>query len=115
MKNAAVNSDWNFTNKLCLLEAEKKSLSFNHRDAIASYDAAIAAAKKSGFIHEEGLACEKAGFYHKMKGSVRKAMGYFEQARECYEKWGSGVKVNFIQGELKNVQVLLNNQMARRG
>lgn len=115
MRNAAVNSDWNFTNKLRLLEAEKQSLSFNHHEAIASYDASIASAKKSGFIHEQGLACEKAAFYHKRKGSVCIAMGYFEQARQCYEEWGSSVKVNSIQGELNNAQILLNNELARRG
>jgi len=115
MRNAAANSDWNFTNKLCLLEAEQRSLSYNHREAIASYDASIASAKKSGFIHEQGLACEKAGFYHKRNGSVRKAMGYFKQALECYEEWGSSMKVKFIQGELNDVQMLANNELARRG
>lgn len=115
MRNAAVNSDWNFTNKLCLLKAEQKTLSSFHRGAIALYDASIASAKKSGFIHEQGLACEKAGLYLKRNGSLRKAMGYFEQARECYEQWGSSMKVNFIQGELNDTQILLNNELARRG
>ena len=115
MRNAAINSDWNFTNKLRLLEAEQKSLSIRHRDAIALYDASIASAKKSGFIHEQGLACEKAGFYHKRNGYLSKAISYFEQAQECYEKWGSSMKVNFIQGELNDTQILLNNELARRG
>lgn len=114
-RNAAVNSDWNFTNKLCLLKAEQKTLSSLYRGAIALYDASIASAKKSGFIHEQGLACEKAGLYLKRNGSLRKAMGYFEQARECYEQWGSSMKVNFIQGELNDTQILLNNELARRG
>ena len=115
MRNAAANSDWNFTNKLCLLEAEQRSLSYNHREAIASYDASIASAKKSGFIHEQGLACEKAGFYHKRYGAVCKAAEYFKQARECYEEWGSSMKVEFIQGELNNIQILVNSELARRG
>ena len=29
-----------------------------------------------------------------------KAAAYFNQARECYEKWGSSVKVDFVQREL---------------
>ncbi|KAK1741510.1 putative AAA ATPase [Skeletonema marinoi] len=115
MKEAAANSDWNFTNKLCLLEAERQSLSYNHRQAIASYDASITSARKSGFIHEQGLACEKAGFYHKRYGDVCKAAEYFKQARECYEEWGSSMKVDFIQGELNNVQILVNSELARRG
>jgi hypothetical protein len=115
MKEAAANSDWNFTNKLCLLEAEQQSLSYNHCQAIASYDASITSARKSGFIHEQGLACEKAGFYHKRNGAVCKAAEYFKQARECYEEWGSSMKVDFIQGELNNVQILVNSELARRG
>eukprot|EP00985_Skeletonema_marinoi_P029067 scaffold26635_cov209-Skeletonema_marinoi.AAC.1 len=115
MKEAAANSDWNFTNKLCLLEAERQSLSYNHSQAIASYDASITSARKSGFIHEQGLACEKAGFYHKRYGDVCKAAEYFKQARECYEEWGSSMKVDFIQGELSNVQILVNSELARRG
>ena len=113
MREAAANSDWNFTNKLCLLEAEQQSLSYNHCQAIASYDASVTSARKSGFIHEQGLACEKAGFYHKRNGAVCKAAEYFKQARECYEEWGSSMKVDFIQGELNNVQILVNSELAR--
>eukprot|EP00984_Skeletonema_dohrnii_P022431 scaffold11567_cov83-Skeletonema_dohrnii-CCMP3373.AAC.2 len=31
---------------------------------------------------------------------MEKALEYLNQARECYEKWGSDVKVAFIQKEL---------------
>ncbi len=103
MRNAATNSDWNFTNKLYLLEAEQQSLCYNHPQAKASYDASIASAKKSGFIHEQGLASEKAGFYYKRTGDVQKASEYFNQARQCYEEWGSSLKVDFIQKELNNL------------
>ena len=101
MKDAAANSDWNFTNKLRLLEAEQKSMTKNHGRAIDLYDASIESAKRSGFVHEQGLACEKAGFYFKNKnGDSEKALEYFKQARECYEEWGSSVKVNLIQSEI---------------
>jgi DNA-binding SARP family transcriptional activator len=100
MKSAAANSDWNFTNKLHLLEAEQDSLLEYHSEAIQSYDASIAAAKRSGFIHEQGLACEKAGFYYMREKNNEKAVEYFKQARQCYEEWGSSMKVNFIQKEL---------------
>ena len=101
MKDAAANSDWNFTNKLRLLEAEQKSMTKNHGRAIDLYDASIESAKRSGFVHEQGLACEKAGFYFKNKnGDSEKALEYFKQARACYEEWGSSVKVNLIQSEI---------------
>eukprot|EP00577_Skeletonema_sp_RCC1716_P030972 CAMPEP_0113427094 /NCGR_PEP_ID=MMETSP0013_2-20120614/31106_1 /TAXON_ID=2843 ORGANISM="Skeletonema costatum, Strain 1716" /NCGR_SAMPLE_ID=MMETSP0013_2 /ASSEMBLY_ACC=CAM_ASM_000158 /LENGTH=36 /DNA_ID=CAMNT_0000315473 /DNA_START=1 /DNA_END=111 /DNA_ORIENTATION=+ /assembly_acc=CAM_ASM_000158 len=31
---------------------------------------------------------------------MEKALEYLNQARECYEKWGSDVKVALIQKEL---------------
>jgi hypothetical protein len=104
IKPAASNSDWNFANKLHLLVAEKHSLRGTHRQTLVSYDASIASAKRSGFIHEEGLACEKAGFYCKRMKNNEKALEYFNQARECYEKWGSNVKVDFIEKELDEIK-----------
>eukprot|EP00984_Skeletonema_dohrnii_P021242 scaffold10556_cov123-Skeletonema_dohrnii-CCMP3373.AAC.1 len=115
MRSAAAHSDWNYSNKLCLLVAEQQSLSCDHLNAINFYDASIESARKSGFIHEQGLACEKAGFYYKKYGAVHKALDYFKQARECYEEWGSSMKVDYIQNELNKIQMqmLLHNELAR--
>jgi hypothetical protein len=106
LTNAADNSDWNFTNKLRLLEAEQQSLTRHHLQAIPLYDASITCAKRSGFIHEEGLACEKAGLYCKREKNDQKALEYFIQARKCYEEWGSRMKVEFIQKELDDLYLL---------
>ncbi|MEY3995540.1 MAG: hypothetical protein RL690_936 [Actinomycetota bacterium] len=104
MKFAAAKSDWNFTNKLRLLEAEHLSLNRrSHRLSIKIYDDSIASAQRSGFIHEQGLACEKAGFYFKRERKKEKAFEYFTKARGCYEEWGSIVKVDFIQKELDSL------------
>ena len=103
MTKAAANSDWNFTNKLRLLEAEQQSLTRHHSQAILLYDASIASAKNSGFIHEQGLACEKAGFYFKREKKMKKASEYFTLARQCYEEWGSSMKVDFVQKELNGL------------
>jgi hypothetical protein len=100
MKVAVSHADSNCRNKLHLLEAELHGLDARHSLAVSSYDAAIASAKNSKFIHEQGLACEKAGFYYKKIGDVGNASGYFQQARKCYEEWGSSVKVEVVQREL---------------
>ena len=100
MRFAAAYSDWNYTNKLCLLEAEQQSLCNEHLNAMNLYDASIASAKRSGFIHEQGLAFEKAGFYYKRGGALLNALEYFKQARACYEEWGSSMRVNMIQKEI---------------
>ena len=101
MKYAAANSAWNFTNKLRLLEAEQVAHTrTNHDRASILYEASIKSAKRSGFVHEQGLACEKAAFYHQRDRNYKKALEYFQQARECYQVWGSSIKVAFIQKEL---------------
>eukprot|EP00985_Skeletonema_marinoi_P005579 scaffold2429_cov154-Skeletonema_marinoi.AAC.1 len=106
MKDAAANSEWNFMNKLRLLEAEQQSITQRHFLAIDLYDASIQSAKKSGFIHEQGLAYEKAGLYFKNKaGNNEKALEYFKQALECYEEWGSKMKVDFVKKEIDSLNV----------
>lgn len=108
MRKLALNSDWNYTNKLELLEAEQECLRGNHHNASRLYDASIISARKSGFIHEQGLACEKAGLHYERRGVNEKAKEYFQQARECYEEWGSSMKVDAIQAKLDNLQTSLH-------
>ncbi len=104
MKIAVSHADSNFRNKLELLEAEKHGLDARHSQAAKLYDAAIASAKNSKFIHEQGLASEKAGFYYKKIFLLQKALEYFKQARGCYEEWGSSVKVALMQKEIDGLK-----------
>lgn len=101
MRVAASHAGFNFRNKLELLEAEQYVLAV-HKRSVASraYDTAITSARNAKLIHEQGLACEKAGFYYKRMKDSEKSLKYFNQARECYEEWGSTVKVDFIRREL---------------
>jgi tetratricopeptide (TPR) repeat protein len=103
-KAAAEQSKYNFQNKVELLEAELYNRNGEHDKAKASYAAAIASARSSKFIHEEGLACEKAAFHHKNVGEISDALKYFMQARECYKKWGSKVKVDDVDGQIVLIQ-----------
>ena len=105
MKVAASHAETNFRNKLELLEAEKYVITPRRNNVVAlqAYDTAIASAQKAGFLHEQGLACEKAGLYCKSTKDNDKALTYFNQALECYEKWGSSVKVEFIRKELSQL------------
>ncbi len=102
MKVAALHAETNFRNKLELLKAEKYVITPRHSRLVAlrAYDEAITSAQTAGFLHEQGLACEKAGLYCKRTKDNDNALTYFNQALECYEKWGSFVKVEFIRKEL---------------
>ena len=100
MKDAVTHANANNRNKLELLEAELHGLDARHNKAEALYDASIASAKRSKFIHEQGLACERAGLYYKKMGSMQNALAYFQQAHACYKDWGSIVRAEVIQREL---------------
>jgi hypothetical protein len=88
------------------LEAEMKSFDGKHNEAKASYVASISSAEASGFIHEQGLACELAGKHCKKVGDNSSARTFFNQAKVCYTEWGSQMRVDSITSQLK----LLPNQ-----
>jgi hypothetical protein len=88
------------------LEAEMKSFNGKHNEAKASYVASISSAEASGFIHEQGLACELAGKYCKKVGDNSSARTFFNQAKVCYTQWGSQMRVDSISCQLN----LLPNQ-----
>jgi len=100
LRAAAKDSKWNYGNKVYLLEAELSSHEGRNEDAKSFYAAAILASRSSRFKHEEGLACELAGFHYKKIGDLHRAWGFFNKAKQCYAEWGSDVKVNFITRQL---------------
>ena len=99
-------ADSNFRNKLNLLQAELYGLDCRHSQAVAAYDAAIASAENHNFVHEQGLACEKAGFYFRKIEDHRNTLKYFDQARVCYNEWGSRVKVEMMEKEINALNAL---------
>lgn len=104
LRTAAKHSRWNFFNKVHLLEAENYSFLGNHEEAKASYAAAITSARCSRFIHEQGLACERAAFHYKKIGDHDSARSFLGQAKQCYAKWGSRIKVESIVRQLETYQ-----------
>ena len=89
-----------------MLEAELKSYEGKHDEAKAYYVASINSAKASGFIHEQGLACELAGKHCKKVGDNSSARNFLNQANVCYTEWGSQMRVESIARQLN----LLPNQ-----
>jgi len=95
MRNWRSNSKWNFSNKLCLLEAELFFTKDNDR-AISKYKDSIEFARKHQFVHEEGLAEEKTAAYFLHKKRHDEAMAHFINAKKCYEIWGAHTLVKHI-------------------
>ena len=89
------------------MEAELKSHEGKHDEAMAFYVASIGSAKASGFINEQGLACELAGNHCKKIGDMGGAENFLIQARMCYTEWGSQMRVKSIDRQL----VLIKDQL----
>jgi hypothetical protein len=88
--------------KVHLLEAEQFSFENNNQEALLSYAAAIRSACSSRFIHEQGLACELAGYHCKKNGDFSAARNHFDQAKRCYADWGSQMKVDCVTQALES-------------
>jgi hypothetical protein len=86
-----------------LLEAEQFSFQKCNSKAQSSYAAAINSARLSGFIHEQGLACELAGYHFKKVSDLPSAWISFEQAKQCYAEWGSQMKVDSVSRQLRSL------------
>jgi hypothetical protein len=92
-----------YSSQVHLLEAEQFSLRNHNSKAQASYAAAISSARSSGFIHEQGLACELAGRHYKKIDEFRSAWSFFDQAKRCYTEWGSQMKVDYVTQQLDSL------------
>jgi ribosome-binding protein aMBF1 (putative translation factor) len=73
-------------------------------EAKAAYDASIAEARSSKFVHEEGLACELAGNHYESLENIEKAVSLFEQAKQCYKAWGSQWKTHQMAEKIKHAR-----------
>ena len=78
-------------------------------EANASYDAAISFTRSSVFIHEQGLACELAGYHCKNVGDSSSAWSFFHQAKRCYIERGSQMKVESVTHQLDYLSEYMPN------
>ena len=90
-------SDWNFSNKLFLLQAEYFFLFGDERAALQKYNASIKSAQDHRFIHEEGLAHERLASFHLHYGNRDEALACFTAAKSCYENWGAQAVVQRVE------------------
>jgi hypothetical protein len=90
-------SSENFRNKVDLLEAEIATAIGDEQVALSKYQKSIEAAELEGFVHEQALACEKAGYALQKWGKAADGGKYLKQACSLYEQWGALAKVIQIQ------------------
>jgi hypothetical protein len=100
MRAFATLSPSNYNGKVLLLKAEMHSFKNKVDVATAKYSEAVAAFSSSRYVHEQGLACELAGFHYIRIDQPETALDFFQQAKDCYTQWGSDVKVAFITQQI---------------
>jgi len=101
---AKEGSDWNFSNKLFLLQAECFFLRGDERAALQKYNASIKSAQDHRFIHEEGLAHERLASFHDHYGRRSEALTCFNAAKRCYEHWGAQAVVQRVERTIAKLQ-----------
>ena len=86
----------NFSQKYLLLKAEGSAVKGKNDKAKNAYEAAIAAAKKNNYIHDEALAYERAALFSKNVGEEIKASRYLARSQQLYLAWGAKEKSTWI-------------------
>lgn len=82
-------SEWNWENKMLLLEAEFYASGGEVELAKAKFEASVDSARKHRFINEEGLARELSGRFYEENGNKEEAAKQYAYASECYKSWGA--------------------------
>ncbi|MCC2684476.1 MAG: putative sensor protein [Paenibacillaceae bacterium] len=107
MRRWSRNSPDNFTHRAHLLDAELARLRGRRDEAAEKYDLAIRAARQSGFIQHEALACERAALHYAGLGRDNVADVYARDAYRAYARWGAAVKT---AGLIRNFPQLRKGQ-----
>ena len=86
-----------FVDKQQLVEAELARMEGRDGDAMRLYEAAIAAARKYGLVHDEALAHELAAAFYSARGFAAFADLYLREAHRAYALWGATAKLRQLE------------------
>jgi PAS domain S-box-containing protein len=82
-----------FHDKHALVAAEIARIDGRELEAERLYEDAIRLARNNGFVHNEGIANERAAAFYRARGFETIALAYLRNARYCYLRWGAAGKV----------------------
>jgi len=89
----AKNGNVNVVHYLYILEAELAVLQGKNEKAKKSFNAGIAASRRSGFLQDRALAHELASAYFRAQGDDYWGDYHIECSMACYQEWGCIAKV----------------------
>jgi hypothetical protein len=104
LKKRARRAPWNLKNKIALLEAEILTSAGRFGDSLIKYEESIHYACQEMFLHEQALACEKAGLSRLRCSRPVEALSYFERARVLYNTWEAQLKVDQLSSIMDGLQ-----------
>ena len=95
LERYTLESPENFSNKLHLVQAELAMNCGKRDEAMVHFRRSMERAEAQGFVHEQALACERAGYalQELERGTRKDAREYLVRARQLYDKWGARTKV----------------------
>jgi PAS domain S-box-containing protein len=92
LQHWAKYAPFNHQHRVYLVEAELNRVLGQKTEAIESYDLAIAAANKNGFLQDQALANERAAQFYLDWGKPKIAAIYLQDAYYTYGRWGAIAK-----------------------
>ena len=93
----AKRAPMNYRHKYLLIEAERARSAGRSGEARERFDAALAAAKTSGLVHEEALVLERAGAFYQSLGQSLIASALLSEAARAWRHWGAHAKVEQLE------------------
>ncbi|MCP4136820.1 MAG: serine/threonine-protein kinase PknK, partial [bacterium] len=97
LKKSMRRNPSNHSNKFYLVEAERMRILGRDTKAVEYYARSIECARENGFLHEEGIANERAAEFLLKKNEAFHAKTHLQAAHDCYSQWGAVAKVNQLK------------------
>jgi len=107
----------NYQHRYHLMAAEYHRALGDAHQTREHYDAAADLARCNGFLHEEGLAFERAAMFYQSRGNPRLASYSMSEAYYAFERWGAEAKLAFLRRtypELLSVRTIVPEPSANQ-
>jgi predicted ATPase/signal transduction histidine kinase len=95
-----------FFDKYALVSAEVARIEGRDQEAMRLYEDAILSARKHGFVQNEAIGNEVAARFYLARGYETTAHAYFQNAHQCYLRWGASSKVDQLEQKLSSLSGL---------
>lgn len=100
MREWSRHSDWNFKNKLLLIEAECYNTRKEFDKAAVCYESSIKYAQEHKFKPDEAIANELAGIFFFQRENYLTSCMFFLRSIQCYKTWGANAAARRVEDSM---------------